>query len=482
MKVLDVKAFTESISDTEKYLESLSEQIKQTKDAIKGIISLEDSLKGKAGQAIRSFYQECHLSFLLYFESFIEDYKAILNSIKTQLKNFEPDPNGFISESFLDDDVKSGLNKIERTTISIVNEANEAMKKVLDIIDLPDLDETEVVESIWKAKRHSKNTIEQLYAFDKAQTSALETVEKDLAVMVNYIKQIDSAIRTGEVGISNYSVKQITSYDTYNELIANLAQKTNPYENSYRRPDVDEQLEAASYIENIQDRDLTKEEYETLEDKKVLTVPVIDVYSEFHGDYHIYANGIIVRDYYDNHFKRKFEIVDEIPEQRVETGRILDSPFEGTPLEILDYVTLGTLIKKGATHLAKDVAKGLGKKIEKKYASKVVEKNTKIIYPNKPHTNKTPGHWEAMVEKAEELAKREDVRRVYLNKGLSNEIPGIKPNRRPDIMVVRKDGKIDQYEVPSKSDNIEDLLERMEDNKRLLGDAAGDIFILPIKK
>jgi toxin YxiD len=38
-----------------------------------------------------------------------------------------------------------------------------------------------------------------------------------------------------------------------------------------------------------------------------------------------------------------------------------------------------------------------------------------------------------MVDKAEELAKRDDVVKVYLNKGLSNEILGITPNRRPDI-------------------------------------------------
>ncbi|WP_420768690.1 pre-toxin TG domain-containing protein [Parageobacillus thermoglucosidasius] len=117
------------------------------------------------------------------------------------------------------------------------------------------------------------------------------------------------------------------------------------------------------------------------------------------------------------------------------------------------------------------VAKGTGKGA-----------NNKIVYPSKPHTNKTLGHWEAMVDKAEELAKRDDVVKVYLNKGLSNEIPGITPNRRPDIMVVRSDGKIDQYEVPSKTDNIDDLISRMRDNQRLLGDRAGDIFILPPKK
>jgi hypothetical protein len=106
---------------------------------------------------------------------------------------------------------------------------------------------------------------------------------------------------------------------------------------------------------------------------------------------------------------------------------------------------------------------------------------SKIDYPSKPHSNKTSGHWDVISEKAEELAKQDDVTTVYLNKGLGNEIPGVKPNRRPDIMVVKKDGKIDQYEVSSKTDNIDDLMNRMMDNQRLMGDRAGDIYILPPK-
>lgn len=47
-----------------------------------------------------------------------------------------------------------------------------------------------------------------------------------------------------------------------------------------------------------------------------------------------------------------------------------------------------------------------------------------------------------MVEKANDLSKNDNVSKIYLNKGLSNEIPGIKPNRRPDIMVVRKEVKL----------------------------------------
>ncbi|MER2169630.1 MAG: T7SS effector LXG polymorphic toxin [Psychrobacillus psychrodurans] len=129
---------------------------------------------------------------------------------------------------------------------------------------------------------------------------------------------------------------------------------------------------------------------------------------------------------------------------------------------------------------AKDTAKDAKKSVED-VTGIGKNPNGKITYPSKPHTNKTPGHWEAMVDKAEELAMQDNISKVYLNKGLSNEIPGIRPNRRPDIMVVRKDGKIDQYEVPSKTDNIYDLRKRMIDNQKLLGEKAGDIYILPPK-
>uniref|UniRef100_UPI0009D66EC5 T7SS effector LXG polymorphic toxin n=1 Tax=Fictibacillus gelatini TaxID=225985 RepID=UPI0009D66EC5 len=345
------------------------------------------------GQAIRLFYQECHLSFLLYFESFIKDYEAILTSIKNQLKNFEPDPNGFISESFLDHDVRAGLHKIETTTIGIVDEANKAMKEVRDIVDLPFLDETEVVENIWRAKRHAKTTIEQLHAFDKAQTAALETVEQDLALMANYINQISSAIKSGEVTISNYSVKQITSYETYNDLIGDLAQKTNPYENKYRRPDADEQLIASSYIAQLQNKNVTKEEFETLQEQKIKTVHVIDEYAEYDGDYHILANGMIVREYKDKNFNKQYQIVDKVPKNRAGGVRELDSPFEGTPLEIAEYAVPGGLIKKGVTKLGKKAITGIEKKVVKEY-TKGIDKTVKPndVVPYRPSNSPLENH------------------------------------------------------------------------------------------
>jgi hypothetical protein len=109
-------------------------------------------------------------------------------------------------------------------------------------------------------------------------------------------------------------------------------------------------------------------------------------------------------------------------------------------------------------------------------------KNPEIVLLSKPHTNGTQGHWETILDEVDVMKNSGDYKKVYVNKGLSNEISGAKPNRRPDVMGVRHDGIIDQVEVPSKTDDPADLIERMIDNQRIIGDRAGTIKVIPIDK
>ena len=102
---------------------------------------------------------------------------------------------------------------------------------------------------------------------------------------------------------------------------------------------------------------------------------------------------------------------------------------------------------------------------------------TEVIMPSKPHTNGTQGHWETILDEVDIMKNSGDYSKIYVNKGLSNEIPGAKPNRRPDIMGVRNNGLIDQVEVPSKTDIPDLLIDRMIDNQRIIGDRAGNIKI-----
>jgi hypothetical protein len=71
---------------------------------------------------------------------------------------------------------------------------------------------------------------------------------------------------------------------------------------------------------------------------------------------------------------------------------------------------------------------------------------------------------------AMEIAKRPDVDKVFLNRGIKkasgHPIQG--SNRRPDVTYVTKDGKVHQIEVASASDKDWLLLQRMEDSASLL--------------
>ena len=104
-----------------------------------------------------------------------------------------------------------------------------------------------------------------------------------------------------------------------------------------------------------------------------------------------------------------------------------------------------------------------------------------IDWPSSPHTNGTVGHWETIQHKVAELSESGDYSKIYVNQGLHNEVPDTAVNRRPDIMAVRPDGIIDQFEVPSKTDTVAGLTNRMIDNQRMLGDRAGSIEVVPIK-
>lgn len=132
--------------------------------------------------------------------------------------------------------------------------------------------------------------------------------------------------------------------------------------------------------------------------------------------------------------------------------------------------------------MARTTGKSLKTLINENLGKIVTVNGKRISLPSAPH-GVTPGHWDTMVDKALDLAQHSDAEEIWLNKGLSNvqDINKIYPNRRPDLMVKRADGKIDQYEVPSATDDPDDLWARMQDNKRILGDVAGETYILPIQ-
>ncbi|KYC76529.1 ribonuclease YeeF family protein [Bacillus licheniformis] len=218
MKTLDVQALHKAIDQTLEQLKHQSDEFAKVKKAVEGITSLDDALKGKGGDAIRAFYEECHTPFLRFYNTFIEEYRSTLKKLKSALNSLEPNHNGFISQTFLEHELEQGVNAADRTTKRLVSKTNATIAKVSHIVDLPDLNDSDFHEQNRKALKEINQTIEKLHTFDREQTSALKTAENDLETMQRYISRLEKMYTGPKIEITGYQKGSILKPDEMDAL------------------------------------------------------------------------------------------------------------------------------------------------------------------------------------------------------------------------------------------------------------------------
>ncbi|WP_019240755.1 MULTISPECIES: T7SS effector LXG polymorphic toxin [Bacillus] len=109
MKLLDVDVLHAGIDEILQRLSTQAEQIKRVESAVKGVVNLSDSFTGMGGQAILSYYQNDHLTFLASYQTFLRNYTNTLKQMKVAIQTLEPLANGFIRQSYLESELERGL-------------------------------------------------------------------------------------------------------------------------------------------------------------------------------------------------------------------------------------------------------------------------------------------------------------------------------------------------------------------------------------
>ncbi|WP_053073854.1 LXG domain-containing protein [Bacillus sp. LL01] len=204
MKVLEVESLHMELQSMLEKLELQKEAVEKIHNDVMGIVSLEDSLKGQGGQAIRAFYQDCHVPFLTYYQTMLDEFKNTLNGIKSALQSVEPSSSGYINESFLQNDLPRALDSARRMTTDLANETNQAIYSVSDIVSLPAMKEDGFVDQVRVAERDIDQTLEKLHVFDQEQTRKLDAVSESSQVASGYIEQINSMFSAKKISISGY--------------------------------------------------------------------------------------------------------------------------------------------------------------------------------------------------------------------------------------------------------------------------------------
>ncbi|KXZ23304.1 transposase [Bacillus nakamurai] len=461
MKTLDVRALREGIQHTIESLDKQKGQLAKLSQSVKQLAAMKDALRGKGGDAIRAFYEECHMPFLQFYEMVIDEYKSVLQKTNSRLSALEPDANGMIVQGFLEHEAKQGLRQAKQAAEQLVNDINRQAASISHIMSLPTVHDGIFREETHRAEKKIDDTLEQLYEFDSTQNQALKETKADIQTMKRYMEQLQSMYTGPKIGITTYnsgsilkSIDEEKLNDTFSMLKTQLAsseqspmtvmlEKLNKHHHetsetlnkNMQNDEVEQaissggstltvlQKEAAAHPRIDGDiRVIHDKLYNHKGLKAIDTIEVIDETSSdtasidyIGGKYHVYENGQIVREFRTGG-KKKLEIVSRIPQNKIGGAKELDTYFAGTPYEVLEWIypaglvrnlakhTVKRLVEKGVSGETKDISKKTVKKIKSEYSTRIddsVVEIEKAFLPNSISSTFKHSHYRTVSAKEE---------------------------------------------------------------------------------
>ncbi|MEC0441338.1 T7SS effector LXG polymorphic toxin [Bacillus subtilis] len=204
MKTLDVHALHEGIQHTIEKLDKQKQQLEKLEKSVEHLAGMKDALKGKGGDAIRTFYEECHKPFLLFFGMFIDEYKKVLKQTQHAISSVESDSHGMIAEAFLSHDARHGVKHAREVTEQLTDAVNRQTSAIGHIVSLPAVNDTFFRMETEQAERLITDTLHKLFQFDGQQTQALETAKSDFQTMKKYIDQLETMYTGPKIEITGY--------------------------------------------------------------------------------------------------------------------------------------------------------------------------------------------------------------------------------------------------------------------------------------
>ncbi|MEQ6074164.1 T7SS effector LXG polymorphic toxin [Bacillus subtilis] len=209
MKTLDVHALHEGIQHTIEKLDKQKQQLEKLEKSVEHLAGMKDALKGKGGDAIRTFYEECHKPFLLFFGMFIDEYKKVLKQTQHAISSVESDSHGMIAEAFLSHDARHGVKHAREVTEQLTDAVNRQTSAIGHIVSLPAVNDTFFRMETEQAERLISDTLNKLFQFDGQQTQALEAAKSDFQTMKKYMDQLETMYTGPKIEITGYKTGSI---------------------------------------------------------------------------------------------------------------------------------------------------------------------------------------------------------------------------------------------------------------------------------
>lgn len=222
MKVLEVASLEEYLDQTIKSFKEKVEQIHSLEQSVMELVDLDGSFHGKGAESIKFFYESSHKPFLVKLKQVIQDYQKKISKCREAINSFEPNEDGFIRQSFLQEELSDRLTSVQNYTNDVIADGNSVMEKISDIITLASLDDSMFNSEIKNAKNKIEETINQLETIDRQNADSFNEIKSDLAIMQSYLSELNTNVNLNPELIRHFSPYNLLTSTSHFLLVSSI--------------------------------------------------------------------------------------------------------------------------------------------------------------------------------------------------------------------------------------------------------------------
>ncbi|AYV69407.1 hypothetical protein C2I06_22590 [Niallia circulans] len=222
MKVLEVASLEEYLDQTIKSFKEKVEQIHSLEQSVMELVGLDGSFHGKGAESIKFFYESSHKPFLVKLKQVIQDYQEKISKCREAINSFEPNEDGFIRQSFLQEELSDRLTSVQNYTNDVIADGNSVMEKISDIISLASLDDSMFNSEIKNAKNKIAETINQLETIDRQNADSFNEIKSDLAIMQSYLSELNTNVNLNPELIRHFSPYNLLTSTSHFLLVSSI--------------------------------------------------------------------------------------------------------------------------------------------------------------------------------------------------------------------------------------------------------------------
>ncbi|MDQ0206984.1 polymorphic toxin type 15 domain-containing protein [Alkalicoccobacillus murimartini] len=229
MKTLQASSVYNMIGNMKSDTSTQMTQLASYHQALVQFITDEETMKGSAGDAIRAYFQDVHLTFVTHLGDTLQSLSHGLDKLESAIKDLDSDENASIREEFLEGTLIPKLKDLKESVTTATDGINDVFSEYSDVISLGRLSDSDVLHGLRQAEDAAETMIEDLYQMDQEGMTTMQPIEERIALLSSFLQEITSKTIDGSLSPVGYSRSQIENVDEWKTISSQNAAVRNAH-------------------------------------------------------------------------------------------------------------------------------------------------------------------------------------------------------------------------------------------------------------